>query len=175
MPERRLIGLHAAGPRVPRDAVLPAVCVPTMQGMHNMYKRTEESQRKTSSTSTIVNNEETMSDAVDIVHIYAENKQKNRHSTTTNEETANVLQGTTMGKVLQTNHTTKLTYQEHKRAYPWAHDASKKTFMKTDLADETEYINHKNIDKMLTKNMKKTTHHDCKVTKTNPSENRRKN
>ena len=142
MPERRLIGLHAAGPRLPRDAVLPA-------------KRTEEGQRKTSSTSTTVNNEETMSDAVDVVHIYAENKQKNRHSTTTNEETANVLQGTTMDKVLQTNHSTKLTYQEHKRAYPWAHDASKKTFMKTDLADETEYINHKNIDKMLTANMKK--------------------
>ena len=31
-PERRLVGLHAAGPRAPRDAVLPPVCVPAAQG-----------------------------------------------------------------------------------------------------------------------------------------------
>ena len=27
-PERRLVGLHAAGPRAPRDVVLPPICVP---------------------------------------------------------------------------------------------------------------------------------------------------
>ena len=35
VPEKRLIGLHAAGPRVARDAVLPPVCVATETGIYN--------------------------------------------------------------------------------------------------------------------------------------------
>ena len=33
--ERRVVGLHAAGPRVPRDTVLPPVCVPPQTGIYN--------------------------------------------------------------------------------------------------------------------------------------------
>ena len=31
-PERRLVGLHATGPRVPKQTLLPPVCVPAAQG-----------------------------------------------------------------------------------------------------------------------------------------------
>ena len=36
---RRLIGVHAAGPRAPRNAVLPPVCVPTETGIYNQFIR----------------------------------------------------------------------------------------------------------------------------------------
>ena len=36
-PERRLVGLHAAGPRAPRDAVLPPVYVPAEKGIYNQF------------------------------------------------------------------------------------------------------------------------------------------
>ena len=39
-PERRLVGLHAAGPRAPRDAVLPPVFVPAAQGSAEHPTRT---------------------------------------------------------------------------------------------------------------------------------------
>ena len=33
--ERRLIGVHAAGPRGPRNAVFPPICVSTETGIYN--------------------------------------------------------------------------------------------------------------------------------------------
>ena len=135
--EKRLIGIHAAGPIAPRDTVLPPpVCVPTAQGRHN---RTEEGQRKTSSTSTTVNDEETTGD---IVHVYAENKQKEQKN---QPSTSDVPQKSN----------SKLTHQQHIRAYPWAHDASRNTFTKSNLASEVEYIDTRQIDKFLTTEMKK--------------------
>ena len=84
-----------------------------------------------------------------MTHVYAKTRQnkrreENKASTATNQETDDGL--LTNGK---------LTYQEHKIAYPWAHAASNNTFIKTNLADDIEYINHKNIEKFLTTNMKK--------------------
>ena len=37
MLERRLIGLHAAGPRAPRDAMLPPVCMLAQTGIYNQF------------------------------------------------------------------------------------------------------------------------------------------
>ena len=84
-----------------------------------------------------------------MTHVYAKTRQnkrreENKASTATNQETDDGL--LTNGK---------LTYQEHKIAYPWAHAASNNTFIKTNLVDDIEYINHKNIEKFLTTNMKK--------------------
>ena len=84
-----------------------------------------------------------------MTHIYAKTPQnkiteENKASTAANQETDDKLP--TYGK---------LTYQEHKMAYPWVHAASNNTFMKTDLAEEIEYVSHRNIEKFLTTNMKK--------------------
>ena len=49
----------------------------------------------------------------------------------------------------------KLTREEHKKAYPWAHEASKKYNMKTPFAEEVEYFRHTDIGNKLTSNMKK--------------------
>ena len=35
--ERRLAGLHPAGPTAPRDAVLPLVCVPAETSIYNQF------------------------------------------------------------------------------------------------------------------------------------------
>ena len=35
--ERRLIGLHAAGPTPPRDAMLPPICMPAETGIYNNF------------------------------------------------------------------------------------------------------------------------------------------
>ena len=37
MPEKRLIGLHSGGPRAPRDAVLPPICVTAETGIYNQF------------------------------------------------------------------------------------------------------------------------------------------
>ena len=50
----------------------------------------------------------------------------------------------------------KLTHEQHKKAYPWAHNASEKYNMKTPLAEKVEYLKHPDIPKLLTSNMKKT-------------------
>ena len=55
----------------------------------------------------------------------------------------------------QMQHKKKLTCEQHKTAYPWAHEASAKCNKKTPLADEVEYIRHHDITKMLTDEMKK--------------------
>ena len=86
---------------------------------------------------------------IPVTHVYAKSQQnkkreENKASTATNQE---------MDDKLPTNG--KLTYQEHKTAYPWAHAASNNTFIKTDLAAEIKYVNHRNIEKFLTTNMKK--------------------
>ena len=40
MPQRRLIRLHAAGPKVPRDAMLSPVCVPGVPGrLYEMLRK----------------------------------------------------------------------------------------------------------------------------------------
>ena len=49
----------------------------------------------------------------------------------------------------------KLTHDQHNRAYPWAHAASKNMFKKTPLAKELEYILHNDIGTMLTNKMKR--------------------
>ena len=84
-----------------------------------------------------------------MTHVYAKSPQNKRRE----ENKASTAANQEMDDKLPTNG--KLTYQEHKTAYPWAHAVSNNTFIRTDLAEEIEYINHKNIEKFLTTNMKK--------------------
>ena len=50
----------------------------------------------------------------------------------------------------------KLSQKEHHQAYPWAHEASKNTFRKTELSSEVEYVNitQNTIGKYFTSRMK---------------------
>ena len=84
-----------------------------------------------------------------MTHVYAKSPQNKRRE----ENKASTAANQEMDEELPTNG--KLTYQEHKTAYPWAHAASNNTFIRTDLTEEIEYVNHKNIEKFLTTNMKK--------------------
>ena len=84
-----------------------------------------------------------------MTHVYAKSPQNKRRE----ENKASTAANQEMDDELPTNG--KLTYQEHKTTYPWAHAASNNTFIRTDLTEEIEYVNHKNIEKFLTTNMKK--------------------
>ena len=84
-----------------------------------------------------------------MTHIYAKSPQNKRREENETSTAANQE----MDDELPTNG--KLTYQEHKTAYPWAHAASNNTFTRTDLAKEIEYVNHIYIEKFLTTSMKK--------------------
>ena len=82
-------------------------------------------------------------------HVYAKSPQnkireENKASIATNQE---------MDDKLPTNG--KLTYEQHKTAYPGVHAASNNTFIKTDLVKQIKYVNNKNIEEFLTTNMKK--------------------
>ena len=55
----------------------------------------------------------------------------------------------------QTPKIRKLSYEQHRTAYPWAHKASEKHHMKTPFAEEIEYIRDPDISKKLTREMKK--------------------
>ena len=103
-------------------------------------------------------------------HIYAEIPQKNKteklksnqeeeeedseyedFETTDDEEpeTSN-----TKRKRHKPTKTVRLNRQQHRTAYPWAHNASDNATMKTNLADEIEYINHPKVQQVLTDKMK---------------------
>ena len=104
-----------------------------------------------------------------INHIYAEIPQKKTEKLKSNEEEeedseyhdfemTDVEEPETSNTKCKRQKPTKpvrLNHQQHRTAYPWAHNASDNATMKTNLADEIEYINHPKVHHVLTDEMKK--------------------
>ena len=102
-------------------------------------------------------------------HIYAEIPQKKTEKLKSNEEEEEDSKyddfETTDDEEPETSNTkckrqkptkpVRLNRQQHRTAYPWAHNASDNATMKTNLADEIEYINHPKVHHVLTDKMKK--------------------
>ena len=115
-----------------------------------------------------------------IIHIYAEQPQKNNtEKLKSNQEEEEDKEyenletkddeepetSNTKHKRQKPTKPARISHQQHRRTYPWAHTASDNATKKTKLAHEIEYIRHPKIHNMLTEQMKKKTYQKSQLTR----------
>ena len=94
-----------------------------------------------------------------INHIYAEQPEErssDESDTENQSQSSNSMQPTKKTSHAPAVQPLKLSQKEYHEAYPWADEASKNTFNKTELSNEVEYINipHRSILNYLTSRMR---------------------